>query len=196
MFDREGEAAQRLGLSPTRSPYDLAVHLIRGWVLFDPHGMFPVNLDGALAFFCEWAYAKSSRLPGQKILMIDEVWKFISTQRLPAELATCLQTGCKRGLAMIFNTQLPNWLHLAIRNECSEAVMFRLNDSSCLDFAVERGFDAAEIANAARSALRVAHGGRQRAARRAHAMTSTAWCFMPVSSVASFIRCLSAKSAR
>lgn len=73
------------------------------------------------------------------------MWKFISKPRLPSKLAACLQTGRKRGLAMTFNTQLPNRLHRAIGNECSEAVMFRLNESSGLDFPVARGFDAPEV---------------------------------------------------
>lgn len=144
IFDVEGEAAKRLGL-PLRGDADIFFALPTGWVLFDPHPMFPGRLDEAFAFFCDWTFEMCSRLPGQKILMVDEVWKYISTAKVPDELAVCVQTGRKRGLAMVFNTQLPNKLHLSLRNECSELVCFRLQDSTVLEFPVERGFNSDEL---------------------------------------------------
>ena len=40
---------------------------------------------------------------------------------------------------------MPNKLHLVLRNECSELVCFRLQDSAVLEFLVERGFNAEEL---------------------------------------------------
>ena len=40
---------------------------------------------------------------------------------------------------------MPNKLHLALRNECSELVCFRLQDSAVLEFPVERGFNTEEL---------------------------------------------------
>jgi len=147
IFDPEGEAAQRLQLAPARDVYDLGLALCSsgGWVIFDPHTLFPGRVADGCAFFCEWTFEMASRLPGQKVLMVDEVWKFISSQKVPEELALCVQTGRKRGLGTVLNTQLPNKLHLALRNECSELVCFRLQDSAVLEFPVERGFNAEEL---------------------------------------------------
>jgi hypothetical protein len=145
IFDPEGEASTRLGIPAAGDAYELSLALIRQWVIFDPNVMFPGRHDEAFAFFCEWVFEMASRLPGQKLMMVDEVWKYISTQKVPPELATCVQTGRKRGLAIIFNTQLPNKLHLALRNECSELVCFRLQDSAVLDYPLERGFNPEEL---------------------------------------------------
>lgn len=145
IFDPEGEASARLGMPAASDAYELSLALIRGWVLFDPDAMFPGRHADAFAFFCEWTFEMASRLPGQKVLMVDEVWKYISTQKVPPELSTCVQTGRKRGLGMVFNTQLPNKLHLSLRNECSELVCFRLQDSSVLEFPQERGFNVDEL---------------------------------------------------
>lgn len=145
VFDPEGEASERLGIPPAGTPYELSLALCRGWVLFDPDVMFPGRRAESFAFFCDWSFEMASRLPGQKVLMVDEVWKFISPQKVPPELSTCVQTGRKRGLSMVFNTQLPNKLHLSLRNECSELVCFRLQDSAVLEFPAERGFNPEEL---------------------------------------------------
>lgn len=114
-------------------------------MLFDPHTLFPGRIEEAFAFFCDWTFTMASRLPGDKVLMVDEVWKYISVQKVPPELALCVQTGRKRGLGRVFNTQLPNKLHLALRGECSELVCFRLQDATVLDWPVEFGFNAEEL---------------------------------------------------
>jgi hypothetical protein len=114
-------------------------------LLFDPDPLFLGRRAEAFAFFCEFAFEKSLQLPGRKILVVDEAWKYVSTQKQPEELATCVQSGRKRGLESMFNTQNPQLLYSAIRNECSELVWFRLQDKNSLDYAAERGMDLEEI---------------------------------------------------
>ncbi len=145
LFDPEGEYEHRLKLPAARTGYDLTIGLCRGWVLFDPHTMFAGRLEEAFAFFCEWAYEKSLAIPGRKLLVVDEAWKYITTQRQPVELACCVQSGRKRGLATMFNTQNPNLLYSAIRNECSELVCFKLEDDKPLDFVRSKGMNADEV---------------------------------------------------
>jgi len=46
---------------------------------------------------------------------------------IPSELALVTQTGRKRSLGLLVNTQLPNKLNGSILNEVSEFVCFRCN---------------------------------------------------------------------
>jgi len=144
-FDAEGEFAARLGLPPSREPYDLQLHACQGWVLFDPHKLFEGRMDEAFAFFCEWAYRFSERVPGQKVLVVDEVWKYCTPAAIPEELALVTQSGRKRGLALLVNTQLPNKINGSILNEVSEFVCFRLQLDRALEKVVEYGVDAEEL---------------------------------------------------
>lgn len=149
IFDPENEAAERFGLAPTRSEFDLVSHLFRGWVLFDPEELFGSNYETAFEFFCEWVFAKAAQLPGAKILMVDEVWKLCPNRTIPAELANIVRTGRKRGLASVFLTQTPNELPGVILNEVTEFVAFRLQSEAALALAERRGFNRDELASLA-----------------------------------------------
>jgi hypothetical protein len=144
-FDVEGEFAERLGLPAASHPYELQLHACGGWVLFDPHQLFAGRIEEAFAFFCEWAYRFSERVPGRKVLVVDEVWKYCTPNAIPTELALVTQSGRKRGLALLVNTQLPNKLNGSILNEVSEFVCFRLQQAKVLEKAGEYGFDAEEL---------------------------------------------------
>jgi hypothetical protein len=144
-FDVEGEFAERLGLPPAREPYDLQLHACQGWVLFDPHQLFAGRIEEAFSFFCEWTYRFSERVPGKKVLVVDEVWKYCTPNAIPPELALVTQSGRKRGLALLVNTQLPNKLNGSILNEVSEFVSFRLQQDKALEKAAEYGFDLEEL---------------------------------------------------
>lgn len=146
LFDAEGEFAVRLKLPAAESPEELALAVGDGWAVFDPHAMFPGDLPGALEWFCQWVFAVSERLGGRKCLLIDEVWKYCSPNAIPPGLATCIQTGRKRGLEMAFATQRPNRLNEAITNEVSELVAFRLAGRNALARAEEFGLSGPEVA--------------------------------------------------
>lgn len=145
VFDPENEAAQRLGLEPTRTLYDLTAHLSRGWVLFDPELLFGSDFAGAFESFCEWVLEKATAMPGQKILMVDEVWRYMSPTKIPPSLADCIRLGRKRGLHMVFNTQTVNKLHGDLRAEASEIIAFRQTDALPLNVLAERGFNPDEV---------------------------------------------------
>ncbi len=145
IFDPEEEYAQRLGLAPARTAHELSMALMRGWVLFDPHDLFPGRRDEAFAFFCEWTFDKCSALPGKKMLGVDEVWKYCSPQSIPPELATVCQTARKRGLGLLVNTQHPTKLNGSILSEVSEFVCFRLQYERALTLAAERGFNPDQV---------------------------------------------------
>lgn len=145
VFDPENEAAEKFGLTPTRTEYDLAAHLVRGWVLFDPEPLFGSNYEAAFGFFCEWVNEKSAVLPGKKIVMVDEVWKLCPNRTIPGELNNIVRTSRKRGLASVFLSQTPNELPGVILNEATEFVCFRLQSEPALALAERRGFSRSVV---------------------------------------------------
>jgi DNA helicase HerA-like ATPase len=144
-FDPDGEFAERLELKPARNIYDLQLQFIRGYVVYDPHAMFAGRLTEAFAFFCDLAFAWSERIDGRKVLVVDEVWKYCTPAAIPDELALVCQTGRKRGLGLMVNTQRPNKLNGSILNEVSEMVCFRLQEENALEKVSGYGFNADEL---------------------------------------------------
>jgi len=139
------EYSDRLRLPAAQAAADLDLQLCRGWVLFDPHALFPGRLDAGLEFFCEWALAMSQRIPGDKLLVIDEIWRYCNPQSLPEFLGTVIQTGRRFGLTLMLNSQEPNRLTGTIANGMSELVCFRLQGMRALDWAEEYGFQREEV---------------------------------------------------
>ncbi len=149
VFDAETGPQQnyalRLNCDPAGDELSAAVGLIRGWVLFNPHVLYPGRLPEAFNAFCAWAFERSKELPGRKVLVVDEAWKYISPLRYPQEIASCVQTGSAYGLECMFNTQLPHKLHEAISNECSELVCFRLQGEKSLAWVKDKGVTPSEV---------------------------------------------------
>lgn len=143
IFDKEAEYSARLSLPLAGDQYAMSLGLCQGWVLFDPHERFAGRLSDAFAFFCEWAYEISLKLPGEKILVVDEAWRYVTGRRYPSELAECVQSGRKRGLGCMFNTQQPDALHEVIRSECTELVCFKLGEP--YDWPKAKGFNMSEV---------------------------------------------------
>lgn len=145
IFDPEGEYEQRLRLPAARTPYELSLAFVDGLVIYDPEQMFGGNWEDAFAFFCRFAFDASERIPGRKLFVVDEAWRYVSPRKEPMELANCVRSGRKRGLELLFNTQTPNLLYGPIRNECTELVCFRLGDVSVLDYVKTKGLNPEEI---------------------------------------------------
>jgi hypothetical protein len=141
-----GEFADRLELDATRDAYDLALHLCRGWICFDPHTLFRGRPDTGCEFFCDWAFEKSGALPGEKAIVIDEAWKYCSANKIPDALRAVALSGRKVRLQLFVNTQEPQRLNDTFKGGCSEVVCFRLQSEKQLAFAREMGFDAEEVA--------------------------------------------------
>lgn len=145
VFDPDGEAAKRFGLSACATEEELALSLDDGFTVFDPHAMFPGNLAGGMEWFCDWCFRRSLELPGAKAMLIDEAWRYCSPGTIPTSLANNLQTGRKAGLGMIFLTQRPNRLNEAITNEATECVCFRLQGENALKRVTDLGADPVEV---------------------------------------------------
>lgn len=165
IFDPEGEFSTRLGLSAAITAQECELALDDGFVVFDPHTLFPGDMNAAVEWFCGFAFEASSRMKGAKVLLLDEAWKYCNPGSIPLPLANCIQTGRKRGLGMMFATQRPNRLNEAITNETTELVCFRLQGENALKRVEELGVDRDEVTGlppGAFIALNVDTGGEMR----------------------------------
>src|SRR6266404_4067014 len=145
-FDHpDGEFSKRLRLEPAQDLYELNLGLVRGWCLFDPHVLFPGRAADACAFFLDWIWLVSERLPGRKLVVIDEVWKYCSPSSIPMELAVIAETGSHRGVELMCMSHQPQRLHSSLTNEISEFVAFQLQHPRALEFASSYGFNPDEL---------------------------------------------------
>jgi hypothetical protein len=146
-----GEFADRLQFEPTCDPYQLSLHLTRpgGWLAFDPHYLFEGNPAAGLDFWCEWCFEKSLAIPGEKAIVVDELWQYVSPQRMPMGIRKAALSGRKAGLKLFVITQEPARMNETLKGACSELVCFRLQSPKQLEFVASLGFDADEVASLA-----------------------------------------------
>jgi len=141
LFDAEGEFSESLQLPPARTVYELDQAIASGWVCFDPHIMFPGELEGALEYFAKLTLRAAAVLPGRKFFCVDELSRYVTGSVIPRPLKTLVQTGRRYGVDGVFMAQQPNELHNTIRCQLSEVVCFQLTDDTALEFPKKFGFD-------------------------------------------------------
>lgn len=140
-----GEYAGRLKLAPASDLCGLAEALCTGRVAYDPWQMFPGRVEEAFDWFCQWAFDMAGKLPGDKVLVVDEVWKYCSPNAIPFNLARVVKEGAKRRLRTLLNAQEPQRINGRVIAEMSELICFRLQFPKALDFAEDYGFSRAEV---------------------------------------------------
>lgn len=146
IFDDTGQMAARLRVPHAGTANELEAALSRRWVVFNPHRMFPGQVDKAFLYFCQWAFEASTRGPGRKVFFADEIWRWVSPHVMPRELATICQMGRAENLELMTATQLPHKLHSSIIGQCTEAVCFRLDERLAFAAIREMGLSPDEIA--------------------------------------------------
>ena len=145
VFDDLGQCAARLKLPHASTSAELEAALATRWVIYNPHRMFPGDIEGAFRFFCQWSYDCSRRGPGKKILFVDELWNKCSPNMIPHELAVVAQTGRVENLELLTATQVPHKIHASINGQSTELVCFRLDERLALDKVEELGADRAAV---------------------------------------------------
>jgi hypothetical protein len=145
IFDDLGRAAVRLSARPCYTARECEQALATGWVIFNPHRMFPGDTKQAFRWFCDWVYTASCRGPGKKLFLIDEVWQWQDGRSIPKELALCAQTGREEGIELVLATQLPHKVNDAITGQSTELICFRLQEPKALDRVTELGANRDEV---------------------------------------------------
>ena len=98
IFDPSGEYALRFNRRPVSTAAEMRAAIATGWVIFNPNFLFAGDLQTALEKFSEWAWTVSRDIRGQKILFVDEMWKYCSPNKMPRTLAMITQDGRTNGL--------------------------------------------------------------------------------------------------
>ena len=132
IFDPRGDISERLRIPPAELEPELELALEDRFVIFDPALMFPGNHQAGLEYFCNWVNLKCQRMPGRKVLMIDEVWKYCSPNSLCLPLGVAVLDGRKFGLETMFVAQQPNRLNESILAQVTELVAFHLQGENGL----------------------------------------------------------------
>lgn len=142
-----GEYSDRLKTPAASNEIELTEALMTGLVVFDPWKMFPGEVEKAFEWFCKWVFEIALQLPGNKVFLADEVWRYCTPQAIPFHLTRIVKEGGKRGLRTLVNTQEPQRLNGRLLAEMSELICFRLQLEKALDFAEQYGFSRAEVSD-------------------------------------------------
>jgi hypothetical protein len=129
IFDDQGQASARLKLPLAGTVREMERALSTRWVCFNPHILFPGDLDAAFRFFCDWCFQTSKRGPGWKQVLVDEIWRFQDRDKIPKELAVIAQMGRVERLELIAPTQVPHLVNSSILGSSTELICFRLDES-------------------------------------------------------------------
>lgn len=134
IFDPAHEYEERLLTRAARTQAECDQASLDGFCVFDPSEMFPGQPMAAFEWFVAYVWARSEQLTGDKILFVDEIWKYCSPQKIPLELTTIAVEGRKRGVGLFVCAQRPNKINEAILNELTELICFRLRGKRALEF--------------------------------------------------------------
>jgi hypothetical protein len=132
IFDHEGEFSHKLKIRSATNAAELIGSLRKRVILFDPVAMFPGDIPGGFAFFCEWVFEMSKRLPGKKLFACDELQKMVDPHRPQFELNLILETGRRYELDAVFISHQPNLLHNRTRQQVTEVVTFLQGEACAL----------------------------------------------------------------
>lgn len=147
IFDDQGQAAYRLKLPLVGTEREMERALATRWVCYNPHVMFPGDLDGAARFFWHWSFNASKRGPGWKQILMDEIWRFQDRDKIPKELAVIAQMGRVERLELIAPTQVPHKINDSITGSSTELICFRLDESIQLRKIADLGAPAERVQN-------------------------------------------------
>jgi len=145
VFDHTGQYAAAFGIAPQQDMFDLAIGLIRGWVVFDPSKIWSGRGQEGFAWFAGWAFERAKELPGRKVFVVEEGWKFLTPRRHPVEVEQWTCEARNYGGAAWFNVQRPGKLPEFVRSECSELVCFHLDEEDTLDWPEQKGMIRDEL---------------------------------------------------
>jgi len=141
VFDHKSEFHQRAGAPQCATPDQIEAALPTGWVVFNPHVLFPGRLPDAFRFFCDFAWQMSFDLGFQKLFVADEL-SLLTDSQAPDELCRIMEDGRSVALDCLLTNHGPNTLHNRIRGQFSEVVSFYLRSNPAVEvMESEYGFE-------------------------------------------------------
>lgn len=142
IFDPIGSLSRYLGVQRCQTEAQLVAALRSGWASYDPAGMFPSDYEAGSAWFADWSFRWSERLSGRKAWACDELWRFMTSTKLPAEIRTVMLAGRNYGMDFVAITHRPTDLHPQIRPQIDLVAAFSTTlDGEAARYLEARGFD-------------------------------------------------------
>lgn len=145
IFDPEEEFGQRLfgdrRAMSTATTWEGIVALTenRRIIIFDPSYLFPGETADGFAWFSGQIFdlARDGLAPRGigSLLVTDEIQKYVNHSYAPPEFKTVLETGRRQMLDTLSISRAPNRINTSVREEITELLLFRLDDSNSLKFA-------------------------------------------------------------
>ncbi len=146
VFDPIGSLARYLRIPRAQTEADLVQQLRTGWAAYDPARMFPDDYEAGAAWFARWSFTWSERLSGRKVWACDELWRFMTSSRLPPEIRTVMLAGRNFGMDFLAITHRPTDLHPQIRPQLDLVACFATTaDGESARYLVDRGFDLDQV---------------------------------------------------
>jgi hypothetical protein len=93
IFDDLNRTWLRLKLRPCFTEAQLEDSVPLRWSVFQPAHMFPGKTKDGLRWWANWIYRVSQRGPGKKLVCVPEIWRWLTDDAIPQELALLTQSG-------------------------------------------------------------------------------------------------------
>lgn len=146
VYDHKHEIGRRMGKPYVYTLNGLVEATAKGgWIVFDPCHLYPGQKQAGLQFFLDFIYTISEKLPGRKIVVIDEIHRFMSRQSVPEEMLLIVDDGRNFKIDLFACGQASNSINNEVRHQITECWAFRHSDKNGLAWLAENGFDPEEI---------------------------------------------------
>lgn len=149
LFDAEQqEFSRRLKVPCATNEIELGVLLERERIIcYDPDEEFGSDRLAGLDWFLTYVWSACRFINGIKLVGVDELQFYISTQSMPQSLEDILSRGGRYLIDTVLIGQQANMLHNTVRNSVTEIIAFRTIDDTAGKYFKSQGFDPNVVKN-------------------------------------------------
>lgn len=116
----------------------------------DGHGTGTPDLPKAFDAFCQSVFDVCERLPGTKLLMMEEVQEFANPHFMPPNLWRIIDTGRHPRIDFAYTCQFFNRINPSLRAQTTHVSAFNHTEGRTADFLLENGFRLPDLAGLGR----------------------------------------------
>lgn len=139
VFDHKHEFATLAGSDQCRTFDEIEAAVPSGWVVFNPHHLFPGELTQGFNFFADFAWQFSEGIGFEKLFVADEL-SLLTEGGNPPELCRLMEDGRSVRLDCLMTSHGANSLHNRIRGQFTEIVSFFQRSEPAIEV-MEKEFD-------------------------------------------------------